>query len=353
MIVQRKFLISLSLIATFSFSLNSMASSPESAPSELLDVIVAAQALERKEPRYPTSAAKNGLEGWAIVSFVVDKEGNVIDPIIEDSSGSKHFERSTLNAVEDWKYKPATYNGETIEQCKTRVRMDFRLQGKGGVTRPFLSRYRKTLQAVEENDLALAESLLQELDDRKTQTWDENGYFWIAKSYYHEALGQDQKTIDALTKVFTHGQGGISTPVYLSTMQRLFVANIENNKLAEAALVYGHINEIAPDHAVVQALAPYNQQVVDFIESQNAIQVSAKIEDKGYWSHRLARKQFDILVPEGQIDKVEIRCDNKRATYNSVEEHHFTIPDSWGHCRVYANGATGTEFTLIEKAHSS
>ena len=108
-----------------------------------IDTIIAAKPVERSHPKYPRFAAQKRQEGWVKMSFVIDKQGNVIEPIIENSSGIKSFERAALNAAKKWKYSPATENGEAIEQCKTSVQFDFKLQGQTGVTRKFSSNYKK------------------------------------------------------------------------------------------------------------------------------------------------------------------------------------------------------------------
>lgn len=58
-----------------------------------------AQANQRVAPRYPINQARNGQEGWVQLSFVIDEQGNVIDPFVVDSSGIKGFEKAALNAA--------------------------------------------------------------------------------------------------------------------------------------------------------------------------------------------------------------------------------------------------------------
>jgi len=40
----------------------------------------------------------------------------VVDPIIDDSSGSEAFEKATLEAMRNWQYEPATWQGDLKEQ---------------------------------------------------------------------------------------------------------------------------------------------------------------------------------------------------------------------------------------------
>ena len=64
---------------------------------------------------------KNGQEGWVQLSFVIDQQGNVLDPIVEDSSGVKSLEKAVRIAIKNWKFDPAKRNGAAIEQCQMTV----------------------------------------------------------------------------------------------------------------------------------------------------------------------------------------------------------------------------------------
>ena len=97
------------------------------ASTQLLPTSVAATPLIRIEPRYPAALARAGREGWVQLSFVIAKDGSVIDPIIADSSGSRGFERAALSVVKKWQYSPAMVDGEAIEQCQNKVQLDFKL----------------------------------------------------------------------------------------------------------------------------------------------------------------------------------------------------------------------------------
>lgn len=70
-------------------------------------------ALLKVPPRYPSSAARRGLEGHAVVEFTVTPEGDVAEPFIVESS-DPIFEEPTLEAIRRAKYKPRVVNGEPL-----------------------------------------------------------------------------------------------------------------------------------------------------------------------------------------------------------------------------------------------
>ena len=48
-----------------------------------------------------------------MVNCLIDEKGNVSDPKIEKSS-NEAFERPAVEALQKWKFKPATENGAAI-----------------------------------------------------------------------------------------------------------------------------------------------------------------------------------------------------------------------------------------------
>jgi protein TonB len=79
-------------------------------------------------PRFPTQAQRNRTEGWVIVGYTVDTEGNVTNATVVDAQPRHMFDREAINAVERWKFKPATRNGTPVE-AKLQRRIEFKLGG--------------------------------------------------------------------------------------------------------------------------------------------------------------------------------------------------------------------------------
>jgi len=72
------------------------------APAEEVSVI------KRAMPNYPKYAVKNGLEGAVLVSFSIEKDGNVSDIQVEASDKDGLFDASAILAVQRWVFtKPS------------------------------------------------------------------------------------------------------------------------------------------------------------------------------------------------------------------------------------------------------
>jgi len=66
-------------------------------------------------PRYPRHARQRGVEGIVDVSFSIDINGEVKDPIIIRSQPQGIFDRAVLNALKDFRFEPPSINGQAVE----------------------------------------------------------------------------------------------------------------------------------------------------------------------------------------------------------------------------------------------
>jgi TonB family protein len=71
-----------------------------------------AKPIEQTEPAFPTELAESGQEGWVRMHFVINADGQAIDPIIIDSSGGPAFEAAARAAAADWRFAPPESGSE-------------------------------------------------------------------------------------------------------------------------------------------------------------------------------------------------------------------------------------------------
>jgi TonB family protein len=66
------------------------------------------------DPVYPEDARKARLEGQVVIKTVIDEQGKVQEPAVEKSSGHPNLDQAALDAVSNWKFKPATLEGKPV-----------------------------------------------------------------------------------------------------------------------------------------------------------------------------------------------------------------------------------------------
>jgi TonB family protein len=89
----------------------------------------------KEQPKYPQQAKAKHLSGKVILSCVVDAKGNVTKVTEVSKPLGGGLDESAMDAVRNWKYKPATLDGVPVE-VKTDVTINFTLKEKPGKGSP-------------------------------------------------------------------------------------------------------------------------------------------------------------------------------------------------------------------------
>ena len=102
---------------------------PRQAPTMSADDIELAESslIVRIDPKYPSQAARDGLEGWVILSYNIDKHGSVYDIAVLDASPKGIFDREARRALAKWRYKPAVTGGKAQAVPGVMVLLEFNL----------------------------------------------------------------------------------------------------------------------------------------------------------------------------------------------------------------------------------
>jgi periplasmic protein TonB len=83
----------------------------------------------RIDPRYPAKAARDGTEGWVILSFDITETGTVDNVEVIDSKPRRIFDREAKRALKKWKYRAKVVDGKPQRQSGLTVQLDFNLDG--------------------------------------------------------------------------------------------------------------------------------------------------------------------------------------------------------------------------------
>ena len=81
----------------------------------------------RVDPVYPMEAAKQGIEGSVVLQFDITESGETDNINIVDSFPEGTFDKSAINALSQWQYKPRIQGGVAQRQTALRVQLDYRL----------------------------------------------------------------------------------------------------------------------------------------------------------------------------------------------------------------------------------
>jgi TonB family protein len=339
------------VLALLLFSCGLIAQPDSSSSVELVESIIPAKPIERVPPKFPTKAARNGNEGWVKLSFVVDENGAVVDPVIEDSSGIRGFEKASLRAIKQWQYSPAIRNGEKIEQCRNSVQLDFVLdRGPKGGRKRFVREYKNADEALRADNIVLAEQLITQMSEGKIWNSYEDTWFWMLKSEIEKAQGHDGSQLSSLNRAIFSNRSNehVGDQYYLYLLHQKFILEIKASLFSDALQTFAHIRQRPDSKKKVKVLEKYAIQARQILKSEEFIVIKGEIGNNGDWWHSLSRNRFIFSDIIGTLDTVELRCANKREKYTVAEETEWKIPKSWGRCKIMVIGDTQANFNLVE-----
>ena len=81
---------------------------------------------KKRNPRYPVGASRQGKEGWVVLNYMVDPEGNTYEIEAATHAGDRPFVNAVKRAARRYRYTPAHFNGEPMHSGAA-TRITFRL----------------------------------------------------------------------------------------------------------------------------------------------------------------------------------------------------------------------------------
>lgn len=359
------------IVAFFGFGIISvsvcagLASAQEAARQEttpeVVEQFIGARAIEKPAPRYPRTAANAGAEGWVIVSYVVSKDGDIVEPMIEDSSGREDLERAALEVLEDWKYEPARINGEAADQSMTRARILFKLElrpgEEPGAGQRFVRSFRRIGSMIEHGDLDDAKESIEELRYSQRLNLYEDAWFWWLNYQYLDAAGEGESNAarNSLLRALGYEEDYLAADTFVAAAERLFALLVRSQDFSAALGVHARLTE-SKSAQRSEYFEPVTTQMMktvaairNLIDGPETLEVTGLIGEHGYWVHDLLRRSFSIVAIDGEVEAVDLRCRRGTTRYSNIGDGNaWTVPESWGSCGVYIKGTEGTTFKFHE-----
>ncbi|CAM5186977.1 energy transducer TonB [Alishewanella longhuensis] len=94
------------LIVTVLLAISLQPSTATPSPEQLASSQKMATPIVRIEPRYPVTAAQQGVTGWVQLGFTIDNNGMVEQPKVLAAHPEGIFDVEALRAVSKWRYSP-------------------------------------------------------------------------------------------------------------------------------------------------------------------------------------------------------------------------------------------------------
>jgi TonB family protein len=304
-----------------------------------------------KNPTPEFQTARNAKESWAAISLMVGPTGKAYEAMILQSSGDKNFEQEVLQSVDAWQFAPATLDGEPIDSTfETKVHNASssipRNSMTASMTSKFATIYYDLLGVIEAGDRAAADRAMAKLQPGNLY---EDAYLGLAQFTYAEKWGNEAEQIAGLKRAIAFEQEAtyLLPPHFLSAVTALLPLQVNARDFEGALHTWDMLRNLQPDEATLAKLKPIVAQVESFRSDRQPFNVNGQLID-GSWHINLFRKEFGVVVSEGYISELKLRCERKFAVLTFDAKNSYKVPEKFGKCRLQLIGDPGTKFRVIQ-----
>jgi TonB family protein len=293
---------------------------------------------------YPFHAVWGGLEGWVVLTLMVDSTGKPRDVIVRDSSGSQAFEGAAVRAVDRMTFEPGRRNGTPVDASFT-FKMKFAAGEPEKKAWPyFVESYRNLMKAVKARDKPKADKHLARMDILTRNLYEE-AFANFARYYYHVAWGTPEQQREDLDAAIANERQPVYLPkdLFVTALFKKFKLDVAASDLGEALDTWEVLEPLAsPD------MRQNVQKVVDEILAIQAgnqpTRISGVVNGLGRWSTALLRNRFNVVVKQGSISDVALNCPRKNLTFKFQADMQYSIGSGKDRCEVVLIGEPGTSF---------
>lgn len=314
---------------------------------------LAADVVDKTMPAYPDDEdIRKGQEGWVQLNFVVTPDGRAIDPVVVDSVGGEAFEQSALAAIADW-----TFEASDAEIVNNQIAIRFEdSDDSGKASRNFMRWYKLILTELASDE---AEKARQHLERAKAfGGWNlyESTILSIVEGRVAEQEGNESLSREAFRRALNIGEESALTAktkrellaslVRIETAQQRFVA--ANEALSALRETRGH-------KAVIESLAEEIKVLESWSRESGVLTIPGAVTaacdceaGQPVWTHKPSQRHFAIEDIDGNVERMEARCDTERLVAPIDTQLAWSIPEDWGDCEVFVFGDDGATFAFIE-----
>jgi TonB family protein len=320
---------------------------PSSSPSVVAsDVYQPPRRTQQSLPAYPPDEELLGIEGWVVVSAMVDPNGKPYEAAVVDSTGQKAFETLALKSLESWTLFPAELNGRPIDSVY-RYKFTFVLPGHPmGAREEFVIAYRKVTDALKHKDRAAADAELTKLNVHNLY---EDAFKGLAEYSYAVQYGNADQQIAGLYRAIANESEARYLPrdTFEFALTNLLRLQLKMSLFSEALDTWAKLQKVVGDKKTLATFEPIIAQVEILRSDDRPYIVSGDLKDGG-WFIQLFKSNFRIAVISGQISTLKLRCERSYRTFEFDPELEYHVPKQAGLCHLEIDGSSGSKFKLVQ-----
>jgi TonB family protein len=320
-----------------------------SAPADTIAVEVFRAPQIRSFPSrnfYPGEEVRDGREGWVVLNMMIDPKGRPYEVMVADSSGNPAFEKAALRAVDQIGFEPAR-RGTTPTDSSFIFKMKFSIRGMAnGATPAFAAAYGRFTGAIKAGDKAKADEALERVHPENLY---EEAYANFGKFQYHYKWGTPaEQRVDLNRAVAGEDKPNyLPKDVFAAALYTRFGLEVAAHDYGTALETWNVLEPFALPAMRKELEGIVGQLRAAQLSSQPILQ-SATIEENNRWSTTLFRSRFHIVVADGAVSEIKLRCARQYLFFKYEPGLEYSIGSKSDHCGLEVVGDNGTKFDLVQ-----
>lgn len=302
---------------------------------------------------YPKKEWKDKIEGWVEVFYSVDKNGNIFDFGVHDSTQIKAFEKAALQAIKASKFEPARLNGQTVAEMFRRRMYTFNIDDKAKHNSSFESYLRNSYEFLRNGELDTAKEYADRLN-KKRKTYMEDSAYWLFLFDLEKKYASSDRVVEVLNraKFFNGMYFDLDDSTYDYVLRNLYIAYMESSQFSNAIKIAKQLQSRDKESSKNAGIISHFESVKNSIDTAPLIARNTHIPDSGnnFRIHTLHRNIFEVTSHKGQLEGLALSCDKKIFQYfDDISNKIFSVPSAWDmECEIYIKGQHGVQFEIRE-----
>jgi tetratricopeptide (TPR) repeat protein len=317
----------------------------------------AAEISDQPAMRYPREEERNYSEGWVLLEYQISDKGIPGNIAVVDVMGPRNFVNVAIEGVGKWRYKPATRNGDAVEQFlyETSVLFRYRTPSKTADNDGYVTKYNTARRHLREGKYDEAIAVLEDAFRGRLNLYEAAmGSFLLATAYSNK--GEWERALSHI------GHATIEKEQFLERGMRPHARamevelNARTGNFRDAVCLFEQMKKsdpamTAPDTELSKIMAGVTAAVQDPkpLAMDARLVQNPLIDGPAVWRHRLHRSKFWFADVKGEVKSFRLACLGTFHDASIDAETLWNVPAKAGTCILRVEGAPGATFKLVEE----
>lgn len=307
--------------------------------------------------RYPRGMVAQSQEGWVNLRYTMKADGHVADVEVISVFGDPVFAESAQKAFASCRVThPEKMAPQGGEAQNLRTRYFFRMEPQQKSADPAVSsKIREAKKHLMNGNIDEADSLLQQAEKDSTNLY-EFTHIIINRSALAMARG-DRRLALSYVDGAIENKGYIGAREFQQLLRLRLSLEIADGQYVRAQKTAQEMAERprdGDDKLLAQLAA-----LKELVDKANPLTVGGRIPvncdptfcnpEQPLWAYMPYNRTVSLADITGTLSEVVFRCGQKTARFKAEAGITWTIPKSWGECRMEITGSTGTSFNVLDE----